>query len=72
MKKRKFYNYLAKKYNLPYEYIKYKVNPIYIYKANVELSENQCREIENSIYWDYVREDFEKDRQTESSIFFGM
>ena len=72
MKKRKFYNYLSKKYNLPSKYIAFKINPYYIYKASVELSLEYIEQFEKSFNWDYIKEDFEKDRNTYSSIFYGM
>lgn len=72
MKKRKFYNYLSKKYNLPYEYINFKINPYYIYKASVEVKQETLEAIENSMNWDYIKEDFERDRNTYSSVFYGM
>ena len=72
MKKRKFYNYLSKKYNLPYEYIAFKINHYYIWKATVELSLERLEEIENSFNWDFIQADFERDRNTYSSVFYGM
>ena len=72
MKKRKFYNYLSKKYNLPYEYIAFKINPYYIWKATIELSLERLEEIENSFNWDFIQADFERDRNTYSSVFYGM
>ena len=72
MKKRKFYNYLSKKYNLPYEYIAFKINPYYIWKATVELSLEGLEEIENSFNWDFIQADFERDRNTYSSVFYRM
>lgn len=72
MKKRKFYNYLSKKYNLPYEYIAFKINPYYIWKATFELSLERLEEIENSFNWDFIQADFERDRNTYSSVFYGM
>ena len=72
MKKRKFYNYLSKKYGLPYKYIAFKLNPYYIYKANVEMEQTTLDSIENSMNWDYIKEDFERDRKRKESIFYGM
>ena len=72
MKKRKFYNYLSKKYNLPYEYIVFKINPYYIYKATIELSLEYLEQFENSFNWDFIKADFEKDRNTYSSVFYRM
>lgn len=72
MKKRKFFNYLSKKYSLPYEYINFKINPYYIYKASIEVAKETLEAIENSMNWDYIKEDFERDRNTYSSVFYGM
>lgn len=72
MKKRKFYNYLAEKYGLPYEYIKFKLNPYYIYKASVELSIEYLEKLENAMNWEYIKEDFKRDRNRKESIFFGV
>ena len=72
MKKRKFYNYLSKKYNLPYEYIAFKINPYYIWKATIELSFERLEEIEKSFNWNFIKADFERDRNTYSSVFYGM
>jgi hypothetical protein len=72
MKKRVFYNSLAKKYNLPYAYIKFTVDPRYHYRAVVNLDENTLSNIENLINWKYVKEDFERDRNREKSIFYRM
>lgn len=72
MKKRKFYNYLSKKYNLPYEYIAFKINPYYIYKATIELSLEYLEQFENSFNWDFIKADFERDRNTYSSVFYRM
>lgn len=72
MKKRKFYNYLSKKYNLPYEYTAFKINPYYIWKATIELSLERLEEIEKSFNWNFIKADFERDRNTYSSVFYGM
>lgn len=72
MNKITFYKMLAEKYDLPLEYIKFKVNPIYIYNGNKKLSMDELNAIENSIKWDYVKEDFERDRHRKESVFYGM
>ena len=72
MKKRKLYNTLANKYNLPYKYIKFTCDSRYLYKANVEVDEKFMKEFENMFLWDNVKECFEIDRNTYSSIFYGM
>lgn len=54
MNKRQFYKLLSEKYNLPLEYIKFKVNPIYIWNGNKKLSMDELNAIENAIRWDYV------------------
>ena len=72
MKKRKLFNALAEKYNLPIKYVTFKLDRFYIYKANVEQSEQFCIDFENSINWEYMKEDFNRDRNTYSSIFYGM
>ena len=72
MNKRTFYKSLAEKYNLPLEYIKFKVNSIYIWNGNKRLSIDELNAIENAIRWDYVKEDFERDRHRKESIFYGM
>ena len=72
MKKRKLFNMLAKKYELPVKYVSHKLNPFYIYNHTVELSEKECIDFENCINWQYMAEDFDRDRKTYSSIFYGM
>lgn len=72
MNKRTFYKILAEKYDLPLEYIHFKVNPIYIWNGNKKLSMDELNAIENAIRWDYVKEDFERDRHRKESIFYGM
>lgn len=72
MNKRQFYKLLAEKYDLPLEYIRFKVNPIYIWNGNKKLSMDELNAIENAIRWDYVKEDFERDRHRKESIFYGM
>lgn len=72
MNKRTFYKVLAEKYNLPLEYIRFKVNPIYIWNGNKKLSMDELNAIENAIRWDYVQEDFERDRHRKESAFYGM
>ena len=54
MNKRTFYKLLAEKYDLPLEYIRFKVNPIYIWNGNKKLSMDELEAIENAIRWDYV------------------
>lgn len=48
------------------------MNPYYIFKASVELSLEYLEQLENSMNWDFIKTDFEKDRRTEASIFYGM
>lgn len=72
MNKRQFYKLLSKKYDLPLEYIRFKVNPIYIWNGNKKLSMDELNAIENAIRWDYVKEDFERDRHRKESIFYEM
>ena len=45
---------------------------IYIYNGNKKLSMDELNAIENAIRWDYVKEDFERDRHRKESIFYGM
>lgn len=49
MNKRTFYKMLAEKYDLPLEYICFKVNPIYIWNGNKKLSIDELNAIENAI-----------------------
>lgn len=72
MNKRQFYKLLSEKYGIPLEYIKFKVNPIYIWNGNKKLSMDELNAIENAIRWDYVKEDFERDHNRKESIFYGM
>lgn len=72
MNKRQFYKLLAEKYDLPLAYIKFKVDPIYIWNGNKKLSIDELNAIENAIRWDYVKEDFERDRHRKESVFYGM
>lgn len=72
MNKRQFYKLLAEKYDLPLEYIHFKVNPIYIWNGNKRLFMDELNAIENAINWDYVKEDFERDRHRKESVFYGM
>ena len=72
MNKWQFYKLLAEKYDLPLEYIRFKVNPIYIWNGNKKLSIEELNAIENAIRWDYVQEDFERDRHRKESVFYGM
>jgi hypothetical protein len=72
MKKRKLFNTLAKKYNLPVKYVSFKLNPYYIYKADIEQTLEWCMDFENRFNWEYIKEDFERDRNRYSSIFYGM
>ena len=64
MNKRQFYKLLSGKYDLPLEYIRFTVDPIYIL--------NELNAIENTIRWNYVKEDFERDRHRKESVFYGM
>lgn len=72
MKKRKFYNYLAEKYSLPYEYIKFKLDRYYIYYASMEVPTEDLEKLENGFNWDSIKADFEIDRNRKESIFYGM
>lgn len=72
MNKQQFYKLLAEKYDLTLEYIRFKVDPIYIWNGNKNLSIDELNAIENAIRWDYVKEDFERDRHRKESIFYGM
>ena len=72
MKRKQFFAYLAEKYNLPYEYILFKMKPYYIYKATIKMSLEYLKQLENAMNWAYIKEDFEKDRNTYSSVFYGM
>lgn len=72
MNKRQFYKLLVEKYDLSLEYIRFKVNPIYIWNGNKKLSMDELNAIENAIRWDYVKEDFERDRHRKESVFYGM
>lgn len=72
MKKNKLFNTLAKKYELPRQYVAFKLNPFYIYKASVEVSDEWCKDFEKMFNWDFIKEDFERDRNREESIFYGM
>lgn len=33
---------------------------------------DELNAIENAIRWDYIKEDFERDRHRKESIFYGM
>lgn len=72
MTRKQFFNYLAEKYNIPYEYVKFKMLPYYIYKANIKVSIEYLKKLENAMNWEYIKEDFEKDRNTYSSVFYRM
>lgn len=72
MNKRQFYKMLSEKYNLPLAYIKFKVDPIYIWNGNKKMSMDVLNVIENSMRWDFVKEDFERDRYRKESIFYEM
>ena len=72
MNKRTFYKMLAEKYDLPLEYIRFKIDPIYTWNGNKRLSIDELNAIENAIRWDYVKEDFERDRHRKESIFYGI
>ena len=72
MKKRKLFNTLAKKYELPIKYIYFKLNPYYIYNADDEMDIDSCQFFESKFDWEYIKEDFERDRNTYSSVFYGM
>ena len=46
---------------------------LYTYGTETKkLSMDELESIENAIIWDYVKEDFERDRHREESIFYGM
>ena len=70
MNKRQSYKLLAEKYDLPLEYIRFIVD--FIYTGNKKLSIDELNAIENAIRWDYVKEDFERDRHRKESVFYGM
>lgn len=72
MNKRQFYKLLSGKYDLPLEYIRFTVDPIYIWNGNKKLSMNELNAIENTIRWNYVKEDFERDRHRKESVLYGM
>lgn len=72
MKRKQFYEYLSEKYHLPYKYIAFKMNPYYFYKASVKVSLEYLEKLENAMNWEYMKEDFERDRNTYASIFYGM
>ncbi len=72
MNKRQFYKLLSEKYDLPFAYIRFTVDPIYIWNGNKKLSIDELNAIENAIRWDYVKEDFERDRHRKESVFYGM
>lgn len=72
MNKRSFYKLLAEKYDLPLEYICFIVDPIYTWNGNKKLSMDELNAIENAIRWDYVQENFERDRHRKESVFYGM
>ena len=72
MNKRQFYKLLSEKYDLPLEYIRFTVDPIYIYNGNKKTSMDELNAIENAIRWDYVKEDFERDRHRKESVFYEM
>ena len=72
IKKRKLFNTLAKKYELPIKYIYFKLNPYYIYNADYEMDIDSCQFFESKFDWEYIKEDFERDRNTYSSVFYGM
>lgn len=72
MNKRQFYRMLSEKYGIPFEYIKFTVDPIYLYNGNKKLSTGELEAIESVILWERVKEDFERDRNREESIFYGM
>ena len=40
--------------------------------GNKKLSMDELNAIENAIRWDYVKEDFERDRHRKESVFYGM
>lgn len=72
MNKRQFYKLLSEKYDLPPEYIRFTVDPIYIWNGNKKLSMDELNAIDNAIRWNYVQEDFERDRHRKESVFYGM
>ena len=72
MNKRTFYKLLAEKYDLPLEYVGFTVDPIYTWNGNKKLSMDELNAIENAIRWDYVQENFERDRHRKESVFYGM
>ena len=72
MKKRKIYQLFSEKYNLPYKYIAFVTDRIYLYKVNIKLEQTQINDIENSILCDRAKEEFEILRLQYSSVFYGM
>lgn len=70
IKKREFYRYLVKKYDLPYKYIRFKMNPHYMFKADIELSMEYLSLLEDAMDWKSIKEEFEKDRGNPASIFY--
>lgn len=70
MNKQQFYKLLSEKYDLPLEYICFIVD--FIYTGNKKLSMDELNDIENAIRWDYVKEEFERDRHRKESVFYGM
>ena len=63
---------LSEKYSIPLEYVKFTVDPIYIWNGNKKLSMDELEAIENTILWERVKENFERDRNRQESIFYGM
>lgn len=72
MNKRKFYRMLSEKYGIPFEYVKFTVDPIYPYNGNKKLSTGELEAVENAVLWERVKENFERDRNRKESIFDGI
>lgn len=73
MCRRKFYNYLCKKYHLPYAYIKFIVNPICIYAFDYSMSKEEMDSIENNVRWNRTQEEFEfLNKYRKDSAFYGI
>ncbi|MEG1312647.1 MAG: hypothetical protein RSD47_11790 [Romboutsia sp.] len=73
MRRQKFYNYLCKKYHLPYVYIKFIIKPICIYAFNYSMSKEDMNSIENNVRWNRVQEEFEfLNKYRKDSVFYGI
>lgn len=70
MKKRAFYTYLSIKYNLPYKYIKFKIDPYYIYAASEETEKHILIQLEKCFNWEAMQQDYKSDSMKKASIFY--